>query len=92
MNVKVPVEVMNEYQKACSDAFFYWDNAKNKSDYSIYKPYLEKVINLQKQVGLYMKDENTSLYDTFLDMYEEGISSVELDNFFATLKERIVPL
>ena len=92
MNVKVPVEVMNEYQKACSDAFFYWDNAKNKSDYSIYKPYLEKVINLQKQVGLYMKDENTSLYDTFLDMYEEVISSVELDNFFATLKERIVPL
>ena len=92
MNVKVPVEVMNEYQKACSDAFFYWDNAKNKSDYSIYKPYLEKVITLQKQVGQYMKDENTSLYDTFLDMYEEGISSVELDKFFATLKERIVPL
>lgn len=92
MNVKVPIEVMNEYQKACSDAFYYWDNAKNKSDYSIYKPYLEKVINLQKQVGLYMKDENTSLYDTFLDMYEEGISSVELDNFFATLKGRIVPL
>lgn len=92
MNVKVPVEVMNEYQKACSDAFYYWDIAKNKSDYSIYKPYLEKVINLQKQVGLYMKNENTSLYDTFLDMYEEGISSVELDNFFATLKARIVPL
>lgn len=92
MNVKVPIEVMNEYQKACPDAFYYWDNAKNKSDYSIYKPYLEKVINLQKQVGLYMKDENTSLYDTFLDMYEEGISSVELDNFFATLKGRIVPL
>lgn len=92
MNVKVPIEVMNEYQKACSDAFYYWDNAKNKSDYSIYKPYLEKVINLQKQVGLYMKDDNTSLYDTFLDMYEEGISSVELDNFFATLKGRIVPL
>lgn len=92
MNVKVPIEVMNEYQKACSDAFYYWDNAKNKSDYSIYKPYLEKVISLQKQVGLYMKDENTSLYDTFLDMYEEGISSVELDNFFATLKGRIVPL
>ena len=92
MNVKVPIEVMNEYQKACSDAFYYWDNAKNKSDYSIYKPYLEKVINLQKQVGLYMKDDNTSLYDTFLDMYEEGISSVELNNFFATLKGRIVPL
>ena len=92
MNVKVPVDVMNKYQMACSEAFYYWDIAKNKSDYKIYKPYLEKVITLQKEVGKYMKDESSSLYDTFLDMYEEGITTAELDVFFATLKDRIVPL
>ena len=83
MNVKVPVEIMNKYQMACSEAFYYWDIAKNKSDYKIYKPYLEKVITLQKEVGKYMKDEGSSLYDTFLDMYEEGITTAELDVFFA---------
>ena len=61
MNVKVPVDVMNAYQQACSEAFFYWDKAKNASDYSIYKPYLEKVITLQKEVGMYMKNEDTWL-------------------------------
>ena len=91
-NVKVPVEVMNAYQKACSDAFYYWQQAKNKKDYSIYKPYLENVIKYQKEVGNFFKKENQDLYDTFLDMYEEDINQVELDNFFNTLKARIVPL
>lgn len=91
-NVKVPVEVMNEYQMACSDAFYYWQLAKNKSDYSIYKPYLEKVIKCQKEVANYFKKPEVDLYDTFLDMYEEDINQVELDNFFNTLKARIVPL
>ena len=91
-NVKVPVEVMNAYQKACSDAFYYWQLAKNKGDYKIYKPYLENVIKYQKEVGNFFKKENQDLYDTFLDMYEEDINQVELDNFFNTIKARIVPL
>ena len=91
-NLKVPVEVMNEYQKSCSDAFYYWEIAKNKSDYSLYAPYLKNVLENQIKVGQYMKDDNKSLYETFLDMYEEDITENELDEFFNKLKERIVPL
>ena len=83
---------MNEYQKSCSDAFYYWEIAKNKSDYSLYAPYLKNVLENQIKIGQYMKDDNKSLYETFLDMYEEDITEKELDEFFNKLKERIVPL
>ena len=78
-NLKVPVEVMNEYQKSCSDAFYYWEIAKNRSDYSLYAPYLKNVLENQIKIGQYMKDDNKSLYETFLDMYEEDITEKELD-------------
>ena len=91
-SVKVPQNVMYAYQLACSNANYYWELAKNKNDYNIYKPYLKDVIEKQIEVGKCMKVYNKSLYETFLDMYEEDITERELDLFFAKLKERIVPL
>ena len=91
-NQKVPFELMERYQKSCSDAFYYWKKAKNENNYSIFRPYLEKVIKCQIEMGNYIKKDNQSIYEAFLDSYEEGITEKELDEFFAKLKSRIVPL
>ena len=91
-NKKIPYEVMERYQKACSDAFYYWKKAKDEKNYQIYKPYLERVIKCQIEIGTYIKKQNQTIYEAFLDSYEEGITEKELDEFFQTLKSRIVPL
>lgn len=92
LSSKIPAKLMEEYQKACADSNHYWKIAKNKSDYSIFAPYFEKVIKIVKEMATYYGLKEGLYYNTYLDMYEEGITEKVLDNFFNILKARIVPL
>lgn len=91
-NKKIPSELMKEYQKACSEAYHYYILAKEKNDYQIYKPYLKKVLDMNVLFAKYYGKKSGSYYNTFLDLYEEDIQEEELDLFFQSLKERILPL
>ena len=92
LSSKIPPKLMEEYQKACSESNHYWKIAKTKSDFSIFAPYFEKVIKTVKEMAKYYGAKEGSYYNTYLDMYEEGITEDVLDNFFNTLKARIIPL
>ena len=68
-----------------------WHEAKLKSDFQMFLPHLEKLIAANKRFAKYYKPD-TPVYDTMLDSYEKGLNTETLDRFFATVRERLVPV
>ncbi|KPB06612.1 carboxypeptidase M32 [Bacillus sp. CHD6a] len=90
-NKKVPAKEYQEYVVLSTKAESVWEEAKEKSDFSLLQPYLEKLVGFNKKFIEYWGYEGNK-YNTLLDMYEPGITVDKLDEVFAKLKERIVPL
>ena len=68
-----------------------WHEAKPRSDFSIFAPYLEKVLETKKRFARYVKPEMDP-YDYYLDSFEPGLTREKCDAFFAALRARVVPL
>ncbi len=90
-NKKIPPEEYQEYVILQSKAETVWEEAKAKSDFSLFQPYLEKLVEMTKRFIHYWGYKENK-YDTLLDLYEPGITVSTLDRVFAELREKIVPL
>ena len=88
----VPSNEQIEYEILLADATNAWQTAKEENDYSIFKPYLEKIINYNKKYVEYIKTDKLTGYNILLDIYEEGTSISFYDEFFKELRKEIVPL
>lgn len=88
---KIPEKRFVEYSILTSNAGSIWQKAKAASDYSLFKPYLEKIINFNKEFIGYLGYKECK-YDTLLDLYEPGITVEKLDKVFSELKEAIMLL
>ena len=87
----IPVEEYVAYSELLNEAGNVWREAKNKSDYKLFEPYLGKIIDAQKRfAGLVRPDMDP--YDYCLDQYEEGLTQEKCEAFFGTLRAHIVPL
>lgn len=90
-SMKIPEDRFRAYVIAVSDSEAAWEHAKDKSDFSIFKPHLEKLIAFNREFIGYWGYED-SKYDRLLDYYEPGITVKVLDSIFAELKEAIITL
>ncbi len=90
-NKRIPAEVFEHYVRVQSEAEHFWEEAKNKSDYSIFAPKLKEIIELTKEITGY-QEPNKEIYDALLNQYEEGMDSATIDKIFGELKEELVPL
>ncbi|WP_141434031.1 carboxypeptidase M32 [Bacillus sp. 03113] len=90
-NKKIPAEEYKEYVILQSKAESIWEEAKAKSDFSMFKPYLEKLVEMNKRFIQYWGYEGNK-YNSLLDMYEPGVTVEVLDQVFYELREQIVPL
>ena len=88
---RIPMDEYVEYTKLSSEASAVWHDAKEKSDYAMFAPYLEKLLSYQRRFASY-KDATKPAYDVLLDSFEKGTSMATLDPFFATLRERLAPV
>lgn len=90
-NKRIPKDVFEKYVRAQSEAEHFWEEAKNKSDYSIFAPKLKEIIALTKEITAYQEPEK-EIYDALLNQYEEGMDSSTIDRLFGELKAELVPL
>lgn len=90
-NKKIPEAEYKEYVILCSKSETIWEEARAKSDFSMFQPYLEKLVEYNKRFINYW-GYNENKYDTLLDMYEPGMTGKVLDQVFGKLREKIVPL
>jgi len=88
--VKIPEADFVGYQRLLNLTQIVWEDAKANNDYASFKENLKEIIAYnQKFVAYY--GTNQPAYDVLLDEYEDGMSMVEYDRFFATLKKDLVP-
>jgi carboxypeptidase Taq len=88
---KIPEKRFIEYSILTASAGPIWQKAKVSSDYNLFKPYLQKIIDFNKEFIGYWGFKACK-YDTLLDLYEPGITVEKLDKVFGELKEAIVLL
>ena len=88
---KIPLNEYKEYNELLSKAQSIWAEAREKNNFSLFLPYLKKIITYKQKYVNY-KGYNEHPYDALLDDYEPGITVKQLDIFFDNLKNRLVPL
>ena len=88
---RVPPEFVQELAIVSSQAFEGWVEARRKSDYSIFHPHLERVVELvQKYISFFPAGSHP--YDTLLDDYEPGMKTEEVKAIFDALRPKQVKL
>ncbi|MGD9909981.1 MAG: carboxypeptidase M32 [Candidatus Izemoplasmatales bacterium] len=88
--VKIPEEDYVAYQKLAQISENIWEEAKDKEDYELFKPYLKQIIDYTKKFVNYYEIDDLP-YNVLLDEYEEGMTMKEFDEFFDTLRKDLVP-
>ena len=88
---RIPIEEYVAFQELIVESDAVWHEAKLKSDFEMFRPYLEKVFETTKKFALYAEPDRDP-YEHCLSQYEEGLTVETLDAFFKKLKEAIVPL
>ena len=89
---KIPSNEYQAYQELKMKSQRAWQEAKEKNDYQIFKPYLKEVVETEKRFAGYRKNQEANLYDVLLNDYEPGFTTKSLDAFFLQLRQEIVPL
>ncbi|QOV11104.1 carboxypeptidase M32 [Viridibacillus arvi] len=92
LNKKIPADEYKEYVVLQSKAEAVWEKAKDKSDFSLFLPYLKGIIEAQRKFVTYWGIKDNNPYNTLLDQYEPDMTTDILDRVFGELKETIVPL
>lgn len=80
-----------ENQLMINEAESVWHKAKAENDFPAFAPYLEKIVENTKRFSRYYCSERDP-YDVCLDQFEKGLNRATADVFFASLREKIVPL
>lgn len=88
---RVPPSFVAEQAIAATKAFEAWVEAKGKSDFSIFQPYLEKNVELvRKYVSFFPPADHP--YDVLLDDYEPGMKTADVQEIFGNLRPKQVKL
>mgnify|MGYP000752552036 CR=1 FL=1 len=88
---KIPMDEYVAYQQLLVEADDVWHRAKETSDFALFEPVLEKIFETNIRFAHYCTPEKDP-YDYWLSEYEDGLTMAQCDEFFATLREHIVPL
>ncbi|MFD3155303.1 carboxypeptidase M32 [Haloimpatiens sp. FM7330] len=86
---KIPEEKYKKYTVLTSKAESAWQEAKEKCDFNIFKPYLKEIVDLKKQFIEYWGYEDNK-YDTLLDFFEPGMTVKKLDVVFKEMRDAII--
>src|SRR6266699_1686024 len=81
---KVPPDLLEELQKAITEAAIPWREAREKSEFRIFQPHLEKITELKRKQAEHL-DPSAHPYNALLDLSEEGLTIADLDRIFAEL-------
>ncbi len=89
---RIPADEYRSFAELTAKATGIWADARAKRDFSLFAPVLKEIVEYQKRFASYQAKEGQKLYDVMLNNYEKDFGMKELDEFFRTVKERIVPL
>ena len=90
---KVPTSLVREMAETSSRALEAWREARERSDFSHFAPWLERVVGLNRaRAECYGVPQGGDLYDALLDEHEPGMTSAELERVFSALRPGLTAL
>lgn len=87
----LPPALLQAIVKLQVESHHVWIEARQKNDYSLFAPYLERAIALQQDKADCLGYKE-SRYDALLDEFEIGLTTHKVKEIFNELQEKIVPL
>lgn len=87
----VPVEWIIEFTKVTTLANQAWVEARQKSDFSIFQPHLEKIVELRRDYAKFFPNVDHP-YDALLDDFEPGMKTADVKAIFDALRPRQVEI
>ncbi len=88
---RVPADFVVEMTQVTTQAFQAWVEARQKADFAMFRPHLEKIIELtHRYIGFFPPAEHP--YDVLLDNYEPGMKTAEVKAIFDALRPQQVAL
>ncbi|GAB4528544.1 MAG: carboxypeptidase M32 [Anaerolineae bacterium] len=88
---KVPSELVAEFARVSALAYEAWARARERSDFSMFQPHLEKIVDLNIQLAGVLGYEDR-IYDPLLDQYEPEMKTAHIVAIFEDLKAELLPL
>jgi carboxypeptidase Taq len=83
-------DLFREFSEAKSKSYIIWVKARKKSDFRLFQPALEKIIQFERQFAeLYGYERNP--YDGLLPDYEPGLTTEDLRTIVNNLRKELVP-
>jgi len=91
---KLPEKLVVETERQRTLTVDVWKKAKAAKDFSMFKPELEKLVDLKKQAAeILMKVKHTPTpYDALIDIYEPKTTAEMIDKVFNKLKAGLVSI
>jgi carboxypeptidase Taq len=88
---KVPNELVAEFARVSAMAYEAWTKAREESNFSMFQPHLEKIIELNVRLAEALGYEDR-IYDPLLDQFEPEMKTAQVAAIFEDLKAELLPL
>ncbi len=86
---KIPPELWEKFSIETAKAQRAWEEAKEKSDFSVFAPHLSKVLDIVIEMAERLGYEENR-YDALLDFFEPGMTTKKLNELIPSLREFLV--
>ncbi len=88
---KVPSELVAEFARVTALAYEAWHKARSDSNFSLFQPHLEKIVDLNVRLAEALGYEDR-IYDALLDQFEPEMKTATVAAIFEDLKAELLPL
>jgi carboxypeptidase Taq len=89
---KLPQRLVEEQSRVATLAQQAWIEARKKSDFTHFLPWLEKTVALKREEAACLAKPSGVPYDALLDQFEPGMTSAEVTRLFTPLRDALVTL
>ncbi|RFA37277.1 carboxypeptidase M32 [Virgibacillus dokdonensis] len=87
-NKKIPHKLYKDFMITQTKSEAIWQQAKENDDFHLFRPYLKKLVDFNREFASYWGYEN-NIYDALLHKFEPGITVNELDHVFPKLRSSL---
>lgn len=89
--LRIPTDWVGTFAEATAIGQEVWELAKTTSDFALFQPHLEKIIELRREYAAFFKPYD-HIYDPLLDEFEPGLKTADVEQVFSVLREKQVTL
>lgn len=88
---KVPADLVAAITRATSKGYETWTQARTHSDWKLFEPDLEQIVELERQLADHL-GYTDRIYDALLDQYEPEMKTAQVKVTFDALKVELIDL